>query len=153
MPEDFALTQLDLADMDAAAHVHRVALDERLPWLAGLYTPEEDRWFFRERVLPACAVWGALRGGQIVGFVAFRQGWIDHLYVLPDAQRQGVGAALLRIACSALPRLSLWTFQRNHAAREFYEAKGFVAVRQTDGSDNAEHEPDVLYTWSRPSDD
>jgi hypothetical protein len=47
----FTLRKLALADMDAAATVHRAAFDAALPWLAGLHTPEEDRGFFRERVL------------------------------------------------------------------------------------------------------
>ena len=44
-------------------------------------------------------------------------------------------------------RLTLWTFQRNLRARRFYEANGFVAVRETDGAGNEEKEPDVLYRW------
>jgi hypothetical protein len=35
------LRKLDLADMDAAARVHRTAFDHELPTLAGLHTPEE----------------------------------------------------------------------------------------------------------------
>jgi putative acetyltransferase len=43
--------------------------------------------------------------------------------------------------------LHLWTFQRNDRARRFYEGRGFVLVRQTDGSGNEEKEPDALYVW------
>ena len=39
------------------------------------------------------------------------------------------------------------TFQRNANARRFYEARGFALVRQTDGSDNEEKEPDALDLW------
>jgi hypothetical protein len=49
--------------------------------------------------------------------------------------------------CARLSHLSLWTFQRNQQARHFYESKGFVPVKETDGADNEEHEPDALYTW------
>jgi hypothetical protein len=45
--------QLLLAGMDAAAHVHRAAFDHALPRLAGLHTPDEDRWLYRERILPS----------------------------------------------------------------------------------------------------
>jgi hypothetical protein len=34
------LRQLELADMDAAARVHRTSFDHALPALAGLHTPE-----------------------------------------------------------------------------------------------------------------
>jgi hypothetical protein len=37
------IRQLELADMDAAARVHRAAFDHALPWLTGLHTPDEDR--------------------------------------------------------------------------------------------------------------
>jgi hypothetical protein len=52
------LRRLELQDMDAAARVVRTAFDQALPALAGLHTPEEDQWFFRERVFRACEVWG-----------------------------------------------------------------------------------------------
>jgi putative acetyltransferase len=85
---------------------------------------------------------------SLKGFIAFREDWIDHLYVLPESQGQSVGSALLEQARSIFPRLFLWTFQRNRQARDFYASKGFVLVRETDGLDNNEHEPDALYTWS-----
>ncbi|MBO1075485.1 GNAT family N-acetyltransferase [Roseomonas marmotae] len=141
------LRQLGLDEMDAAANVHRASFDERLPWLTGLHTPAEDRWFYRQRVFPGCSVWGALENDTLVGIIAFRQDWIDQFYVLPGAQGKGIGTALLEVAKSKADSLLLWTFQRNNAARRFYERRGFVAVRETDGSRNEEGEPDVLYRW------
>src|SRR5262249_26471840 len=132
-----------------AARVHRVSFDERLPWLRGLHTPEEDSWFFRERMFRSCELWGEDRSGELIGIVAFRVGWIDQLYVLPGYHRQGVGSALLGIAKSKFPRIDLWTFQRNTGARAFYEAHDFVAIETTDGARNEEKEPDVLYRWIR----
>jgi putative acetyltransferase len=89
------LRQLELDDMDQAAAVHRAAFDHALPTLAGLHTPEEDRWFFRERMFRASELWGSFDDRQLVGMIAFREGWIDQLYVLPSAQRRGIGTALL----------------------------------------------------------
>ena len=86
----------------------------------------------------------------MIGIIAFREGWIDQLYVLPKTQGQGVGTALLAVATSAWPELMLWTFQRNTGARRFYERHGFVAVEETDGSLNEEKEPDVRYCWRSP---
>jgi putative acetyltransferase len=143
------LRRLVIKDMDAAAAVHRVSFDRALPWLAGLHTPAEDRAFYRSQVFKSCDVWGAERQSKLVGIIAFRQDWIDQLYVLPDAQGHGVGSDLLEIAQGAFPLLNLWTFQRNLRARRFYEANGFVAVRETDGSGNEEKEPDVLYRWQQ----
>jgi GNAT superfamily N-acetyltransferase len=143
------LRRLELADMDSAAQVLRTSFDQALPSLAGLHTPEEDRWFFRERVFNTCEVWGAFEHAAMVGVLAFRKDWIDQLYLLPDAQGRGTGTELLRVAQNAFDRLQLWTFQRNVRARRFYEARGFALVRETDGARNEENEPDALYLWTR----
>ena len=141
--------KLELSDMVAAAHVHRAAYDSALPWLAGRHTPDEDHWFFRERVFAECDVWGAFNGPDLAGIVAFRPEWLDQLYILPQAQGSGVGSSLLKIAQEPHARLHLWTFQRNQRARRFYESKGFVLVKETDGAENEEKEPDALYRWTR----
>jgi GNAT superfamily N-acetyltransferase len=143
------LRQLNLDEMDVAAAVHRAAYDHQLPWLAGRHTPGEDRRYFRERVFVTCMVWGALEDTELVAMIAFREDWIDQLYVLPNAQGRGWGTALLNVAKSAFPRLQLWTFQRNRLARRFYERRGFVLIEQTDGTANDEKEPDALYLWNQ----
>lgn len=97
------IRKLELSDMDAAASVHRTALLHALPIFEGLHSPEEDRWYFREK------------------------------------------------ARSTYSSLHAWTFQRNAVARSFYESRKFLKVKETDGSDNAEKEPDILYFWSRGS--
>ena len=146
---DRMLRQLKLADMDAAARVLRATFDHALPTLAGLHTPEEDRWFFRERVFTTCEVWGTFDADAMTGLLAFRDGWIDQLYVLPEAQGRGLGTALVQVAQNAFDRLQLWTFQRNAPARRFYEARGFALIQLTDGARNEEREPDALYLWTR----
>ena len=144
-----SIRQLELADMDAAARVHRTSFDHTLPWLIGLHTPEEDRWFYRERMFKSCALWGAFDGDAMTGVIAFHDDWIEQLYVLPEAQGRGAGTELLDVAKRASERLQLWTFQRNVQARSFYQARGFVLVEQTDGSGNEEKEPDARYLWTR----
>lgn len=47
------------------------------------------------------------------------------------------------------PELRLWTFQANAQAQRFYEKHGFQIERKTDGRDNEEKQPDVLYVWAR----
>jgi len=143
------LRRLELADMDDAARIHRIAFDRALPTLAGLHTPEQDRWFFRERVFVDCELWGAFNGRAMTGMIAFRKDWIDQLYVLPDAQGQGRGSSLLQVAKERFGTLQLWTFQCNIAARRFYEARGFRQIGESDGSRNEENEPDALYLWTR----
>lgn len=143
------LRRLQLDDMDAAARVHRASFDDALPWLAGFHTPQEDAWFYRERVFQDCELWGAFDDAALTGLIAFREDWIDQLYVLPQMQDRGVGSQLLQKAQDAFTQLHLWAFQRNQAARRFYESRGFALVRQTDGAGNEEREPDALYLWIR----
>lgn len=143
------IRRLELNEMDAAAYVHRASLLHALPIFEGLHTPEEDQIYFREQVFPKCDIWGAFDETTLVGILAFRQDWIDQLYVLPGAQRRGIGTVLLEIARIAYSSLNAWTFQRNTVARYFYESRGFLKIKETDGSENAEKEPDILYFWSR----
>lgn len=143
----FQLNCLALADMDAAARVMRKSFDQRLPWLSGLHTPDEDTQYFRDILYPRCAVWGGIVDGELSGIVAFRDAWIDQLYILPDCQSRGLGTALLDVAKSHHSYLQLWAFQRNVGARRFYERRGFRLVEETDGSRNEEKEPDVRYEW------
>src|SRR4051795_1784780 len=114
------LRQLAHSDMDAAARVHRAAFDAALPWLIGLHTEVEDQWFYRNRVFRDCEVWGTFSGIGLCGIIAFREDWLDQLYVLPNAQRRGTGSGLLQVAQNRFASLQLWTFQRNAPARRFY---------------------------------
>ncbi|XSC46564.1 GNAT family N-acetyltransferase [Bradyrhizobium sp. RDT10] len=143
------MRRLLLSDMEAAARVHRISFDHALPWLTGLHTPEEDRWFYRKRLFATCTVWGAFDGDVMSGVIAFHDDWIEQLYVLPEAQERRIGSELLEVAKRASERLQLWTFQRNAPARRFYEARGFRLVEQTDGARNEEKEPDARYLWTR----
>lgn len=143
------LRRLNAGDMAAAAIVRRKSFDARLPWLAGLHTPDEDRGYWAGHLFKACEIWGAEHDGNLLGVIAFQKDWIDQLYILPEAQGQGIGSMLLDIAKAVHPELRLWTFQHNAEARRFYEARGFAAIEKTNGSGNEEKEPDVLYRWVR----
>lgn len=149
MSDGLTLRKLALVDMEAASNVFRTAFDARLPWLAGLHKLEEDRAFWSGYLFSNCAIWGAVLQGELIGVIAFREGWIDQLHILPQMQGQGIGSRLLDLAKASHARLDLWTFQKNAGARRFYENRGFEIVRETDGADNEEHEPDILYSWRR----
>ena len=134
-------------DAPAIATLLRTTFRVSLPFLPELHTAEEDLWFIRHKVLTEDTVWVAAVADLVAGFIAFREGWIDHLYVHPDHQGAGLGPALLAKALKDRTPRQLWTFQQNARARRFYEARGFRAVRFTDGEDNEEKTPDVLYRW------
>jgi GNAT superfamily N-acetyltransferase len=143
------LRQLALTDMGAAAQVHRIALEHAMPSLVGFHKPDEYLWFYRERVFPTCRVWGRFDGDDLCGMIAFSDGWVEQLYVLPPAHGRGIGTELLDVAKDAHERLELWTFQRNAPARRFYEARAFTLAEETDGTRNEEKEPDARYVWTR----
>lgn len=93
---------------------------------------------------------GAWDGDTLAGVVAFLEGWIDQLYVLPDRQGRGIGRAPLACAVSGQTRVRLWTFKKKAGAPRYYERNGFVVIEETDGSLNEECEPGVLFEWRRP---
>jgi GNAT superfamily N-acetyltransferase len=135
-------------DVEAVARLFRLVRTACLPYLPGLHTPDEDQWFFRERVFRECTVW---LGGEaaIDGFCAWRPGWVDHLYVRPACHGRGLGTALVGRAMAEHSPLRLWAFQRNVQALRFYAARGFRVIERTDGSRNEEHEPDAMLEWIR----
>ena len=136
-------------ETDAAARIHRLCL-ENFPFLGELiHTPDEDRAFYRESVFHDCTLLGAFDSDTLAGHVAFKPGWIDHLYVDPDCQGQGIGTMLLDRVKAAQDDIQLWTFQANAGARRFYERHDFLAEELTDGAGNDEGEPDVRYRWRR----
>ncbi|WP_372618706.1 GNAT family N-acetyltransferase [Falsiroseomonas sp.] len=137
-------------DAAAIARILRASIRAAMPWLPELHTPEEDLAFIAGQVLPQAEVWVAGNPAP-VGFVARRGEWLDHLYLAPSRRGEGIGRALLLQAMEGRERLTLWAFQRNHAARRFYERHGFRAVASTDGAGNEEKEPDVRYEWRRPA--
>lgn len=141
-------------DADA---VTRVFLDSRaaaMPYLPRVHSDEETLAWITHVVLPtSTAVWVAEEageGGELLGFAVLAgDDELDHLYLRPDALRQGIGSRLLaKVRGAAKGALSLHVFQRNAAARAFYERHGFAAVAFDDGARNEENEPDVLYRWA-----
>ena len=135
-------------DAAAIAVLLRTTFRISLPFLPELYTAEQDLGFIRAKVLVENTVWVAEAKGEVAGFIAYRDGWIDHLYVHPDFQGQGIGPLLLEKALEDRKPRRLWTFQQNARARRFYEARGFQPIQFTDGADNEEKTPDVLYLWN-----
>jgi putative acetyltransferase len=138
-----------LADMPAVAVLHRLTMRVSLTFLPDLHAPEEDQAFFRDHLFPANDVWVAEEKGEVVGYAARGDGWLNQLYVHPDHQGEGIGDALLAEAMTGVDALQLWAFQQNTRARRFYEKRGFVLVELTDGAGNEEKTPDARYAWKR----
>ncbi|TIC88630.1 GNAT family N-acetyltransferase [Nocardioides sp. GY 10113] len=97
---------------------------------------------------PGVEAWVAEDDRGLVGFAVVREDWLEHLYVRPEAQSEGVGSALLGLVQGLRPRgFGLWVFESNAPARRFYARHGLVEVERTDGSDNEERSPDIHVVW------
>ncbi|OYX31466.1 MAG: hypothetical protein B7Y99_10040 [Caulobacterales bacterium 32-69-10] len=119
----FQLRRLRGDEMDVAAGLHRAtALDPYEP-------PFED-----------AEVWGAFGAGGLFGFIAFRVGWVDQLYVHEDRRRIGVGSALLTIAKESWPALKVLAPANDPISARFWEGRGFEQDAAGQGT--------VRYRWS-----
>ena len=132
---------------EAVASVFRRSRQAFLPYLPDLHTFEEDKAYFRNIVFRDCDVWVADEQQLVVGFCAFKQGWVEHLYLLHGYTGRGIGRKLIAKAQDHFDHLQLWVFQANVDAIAFYERNGFVRIRETDGTDCQEKMPDALYRW------
>ncbi|HKN14354.1 MAG TPA: GNAT family N-acetyltransferase [Candidatus Binatus sp.] len=138
------------ADASEVATVYIASRRGAAEYLPTVGTDAEIRAFVIHQMVPERETWVAEDGGRIVAVLVLRDGdEVDQFYVAPGEQRRGVGDAMLAHAKQLRPAgLSLWAFQRNTPARRFYEARGFIAKKFTDGATNMEREADVLYEWT-----
>jgi GNAT superfamily N-acetyltransferase len=116
-------------------------------WMPVLHTEAETRAFMRHLVL-TCEVTVAGLAAP-VGFVAREGEEVRCLYLAPGARGMGLGKALLDGAKARSDRLSLWAFQANVRAVDFYHREGFAEVARTDGQGNDERLPDLRMVWER----
>jgi GNAT superfamily N-acetyltransferase len=128
-------------DLDALFAIQKAASTAAY---AHVYPPDEYpypddavRAYIEERFERSDATYlVAEQNGRAVGLVAASPGWIEQLYVLPEAQGRGIGSALLEEAVARRRRagdaeLRLWTLQANEAGRRFYEARGWRLASET----------------------
>jgi putative acetyltransferase len=145
----FTLRRAAACDGDAIANVYYTSF-RLLTFLPMLHTIEEYRWFISNVLLRECEVTVAEDETGIVAFLALKEEEVRLLYARPDRIGMGAGTQLIDAAkASGIGALELWCFQANERARRFYEARGFHAIRFTDGADNEEHMPDIRYRWER----
>lgn len=147
------LIQLRAAETRDALPVAQLLIATRevfMPYAPLAHTNDEVRDWVRRVLIPTGGVVVATSEENVVGVMATdREGnvaWITQMAVMPSLVNQTIGSQLLHFALQTMDRpIRLYTFQANHGARRFYERFGFRPIRFTDGQDNEERCPDVLY--------
>ena len=148
METSFQVRPATVEDADDLTDIFMRSRAAAMPWLPPLHSAAEVRWFIEHVVLGEHTTWVVTDGTSTLGLAATKPGWLEHLYVAPEAQGRGAGRLLLTTAQEHSPDgLRLHVFQRNRAARRFYERAGFEHVADRDGSGNEEQEPDSTYRW------
>ncbi|MEU6657854.1 GNAT family N-acetyltransferase [Streptomyces sp. NPDC046821] len=141
------------ADAPVIAHIHMSSRSATMPYLPPQKRSYEQvtRWV-HDVVLKQCRTWVAVRDAEITGYAALDGDILEHLYLNPDARRQGIGTLLLDEARRHSPDgVSLHVFQQNTDARAFYERHGFTVLCTTDGDRNMENLPDMTLRWTPDS--
>ena len=121
-----------------------------MPYAPSAHPEPDVREWVASYVIPTGGVVVAEVDGHIVGAMATTvedgTSWITQMAVDPGMVGRGIGSVMLALATEKLPLLvRLYTFQENVGAQRFYERHGFQAIEFTDGEDNEEKCPDVLY--------
>jgi len=141
------------ADAEAVAEVYLASRGAFVGFAPLAHSDAEVRRWIAEHLIQSGAATVAVQNAQVVGLLAVSRedgtGWIDQLYLAPGFVGNGIGVRLLNSAKIALgPPIRLYTFQANAGSRRFYERHGFHAIAVSDGTDNEENCPDVLYEWA-----
>ena len=139
------------ADLPAIADVFIATRAAAVPAMPpSIHPPHEVHAFYGALDLVAGErePWVAEDDRGIIAFTEVVGDWLDAIYVLPDAQGEGIGSALLDLVKALRPGgFSLWVFESNTSARAFYARHGLVERELTDGGGNEEKAPDIRMEW------
>jgi len=116
----------------------------------GRFDPQRARARFLQHYTPACTR-HLVVGGRRVGVVVVRHEaehlLLDHLYVHPDHQGQGIGAAVLADVLAQAETQGLpvkVTALRGSRSNDFYQRHGFVLVEESEWDLVYLRQPDPL---------
>lgn len=82
----------------------------------------------RDRYIPASETFVYKRNDRVVGFYSLFEDTLAAIFVDPDLQGQGIGAALLDDAKGRREELRLTVYRENAPSVRFYEKHGFVPL-------------------------
>ena len=82
--------------------------------------------------------------GKPLAFMGVQDGFLEMLFVAPEARGQGIGSMLLRHGVAELGVRELSVNEQNPSACGFYEHMGFVTYKRTDTDEQGDPYP-LLY--------
>lgn len=140
------------SDAPGIANVYLVSRKKLLNYAPLSHSDAEILVWIKEKLIPTGQVMVVEKDNRIIGMMALEKkneiGWIEQLYLLPEWVNYGIGSQFITMAKMTLGSpIQLHTFQANSQARHFYEKHGFHIISLSDGSNNEEHCPDILYEW------
>lgn len=78
----------------------------------------------------SCKIYVALKNKKVVGFIGFKPGKLEFLYVDPDEQNKGIATILIEKALDELKRpVQLEVFTNNERAKSLYKKFGFRTIK------------------------
>lgn len=150
-PSRCTVCRADQSMSDEIAELYLSSRRKYVSFAPLIHSDSEIRVWMRDRLIPTADVFVAMENDVILGMMALssddRYFWLDHLYIHPENTGGGIGSLLLQLAKERLQEFRLYTFQENVVARRFYEKHGLRAIEFSDGRENEERCPDVLYEW------
>lgn len=113
----------------------------------GVEEPHSFESYFLNHILPKeFNIDIALVDEKVAGIIAYNDSHVSQLYIHIAYQGLGIGKRLLEKAKEqSAGSLTLFTFEINRKAQQFYERNGFEIVGR--GHENEENLPDILYAW------
>lgn len=80
--------------------------------------------------LMSCKIFLAFEDAKLVGFIGFKPGKIEFIYVDPDKQGRGIATMLMEKALNKLKRpIKLEVFTNNKQAKSLYKKFGFKTIK------------------------
>jgi len=118
---------MNSTDTNALADIYYQSRIATFDWM----NPDEIQLDDFHRDTKGEKVWVAELKGHVVGFVSFWEveGFIHHLFVLPDYVSQGVGSQLLATCLNQMSKpATLKCVSANTNALSFYKQKGWKTI-------------------------
>ena len=143
--------EIMLEDANSAENIATKARAEAIPSLIEIYNNVERLQFYTTEVLNKSGFVALNELSEVIGFIIFVNGEIDHLYVQKNYRGMGIGQSLLDMAIGSMDskEVFLFMFQENTRALDFYLKNGFEIEFAGDGTNNEERLADYKLTKAR----